>query len=225
MHIAGIANSSWLRRAVVVYMAAGLLSPVAAHARTQSGAFYINDNGTSIEIVGCADSSCPKALVVPEKMNGRPVTAIGMSALSRSDFDSISLPKTLTRIESSAFNSSSSAAAVTIPASVTYFGMGAFGSFKALSFAYAGRKATFASSSFSDFGPKLSLNLSGGYIDQGAFSGVSFTSLTLGPQVHLEANAFSPGFGSPPKMDNLSVSMPVIPTRALVDPTSVRSQY
>ena len=215
MHIKGIATSPLLRRAVVVSMAVGLLSPVAAHARTQSGAFYINDNGTSIEIVGCADFSCPKALVVPEKINGRPVTAIGMTAFGRSDFDSISLPKTLTRIETSAFNGSSSASAVTIPASVAYFGMSAFGGFKAPGLTYAGRKATFASSSFSDVVPKLSLNLSGGYIDQSAFSGVSFSSVTLGPQVRLEQGSFSGGiFVSTPKIDTLSVSMPVIPTRA-----------
>lgn len=209
-------RASLVRASVFALVGGFILTPLQpAAARSVSGDVAYFDDGTSIEILGCASFECPKNLVVPEKINGRPVTQIGASAFARQQFDSITLPKTLTRISVSAFSDVVSTTAVTIPASVNYFASGSFYKFDAPGLTWQGRKASFGNIAFALVKPKMDLNLTSGEIEEGAFASTSFGSLTIGAAVKLQQNAFVKFWDTDTAvLDSVNISTPVVTASA-----------
>lgn len=100
-----------------------LVSPAAADSY---GSFTYTDHGSTITI----DSSHPpgkQAMVVPEKINGKPVTAIGQGAFwGNRRIVSITLPSTLQTIGDDAFDICDHLQEITIPNGVTAIGNNCF---------------------------------------------------------------------------------------------------
>ena len=71
-------------------------------------------------------------IVIPEKIDGKTVSAVGKLAFFRSDITSLKLPKTLKLIADEAFLECRYVKELTIPASVDSIGRGAFNSWDAL---------------------------------------------------------------------------------------------
>ena len=86
---------------------------------------YIEKNG-KITVTGITDDSIT-VLVVPEKIDGKPVVAIGDSAFAGSKLTGITLPSTVTDIGWFAFSGSVKLLNVTLPAGVESIGYEAFG--------------------------------------------------------------------------------------------------
>ena len=84
-----------------------------------------NDDG-SITITGYDKSIDLKQLVIPDELDGKPVTAIGDGAFSYSGIVTITLSDGLTEIGNSAFYKCKSLKEADIPDSVTYMGKHAF---------------------------------------------------------------------------------------------------
>jgi len=81
------------------------------------------NNKPSIEIQGYKGTG--KHLVIPETINGRPVTEIGNLAFSKMGLESVSIPASVRIIGRGAF-SGNKLTGVTIPSSVLYISKGAF---------------------------------------------------------------------------------------------------
>ena len=71
-------------------------------------------------------------IVIPEKINGKTVTAVGKLAFYRCEITSVKLPSTLKLIDDEAFSQSPNVKELTIPASVDSIGKAAFNSWDAL---------------------------------------------------------------------------------------------
>ena len=82
--------------------------------------FTVNNN----TITGYSDT-CSKDVVIPSKINGITITAIGQSAFSSKGLTSLVLPNTITTINRQAF-SNNNLTHLDIPSSVTYIVYGAF---------------------------------------------------------------------------------------------------
>lgn len=93
--------------------------------------YYIK-NG---EVTICGHShSIAGEIVIPDKINGYPVTTIGVNAFSDcSNITSVSIPSSVTKIEACAFQSCTELCSIIIPGSVTYIGTQAFNSCARLS--------------------------------------------------------------------------------------------
>ncbi len=81
--------------------------------------------GGKITVTGLKDDSI-EVLVIPEKIDGKPVTAIADSAFAGSDLTGVSLPSGVTDIGWFAFSGCVSLMNVSIPESVTVIGYDAF---------------------------------------------------------------------------------------------------
>lgn len=94
-------------------------------ATAQAQLTWITNNGT-IEITGGCPSS-PGSVVIPETINGLPVTSIGMSAFSGcTSLTNVVIPNSVTSIGSYAFRSCSGLKSIFIPDSVSKIGSSAF---------------------------------------------------------------------------------------------------
>jgi len=86
---------------------------------------YTTNNGTITITGGCPTS--PGALIIPETINGLPVTTVGDRAFSHcTRLTSITIPNSVTNIGSQAFYVCTSLTNVTMPNSVTSIGSQAF---------------------------------------------------------------------------------------------------
>ncbi|MEO0796113.1 MAG: leucine-rich repeat domain-containing protein [Verrucomicrobiota bacterium] len=114
-------------RSPVVYLflvACGLLASLSARA-AQFGDLEYTDHGDYIEITG-SDSSISGDVVLPDEIDGKPVTVIGDSAFaSRTGITSIVFPSGLERIEQYAFRSSG-IVSLDFPSSLLFIGDWAF---------------------------------------------------------------------------------------------------
>ncbi len=102
----------------IVPVILAILSAQPLFASSLNGLGY-DDLGDSISISG-ADNSIAGDLVIPETIDGKPVTSIGIGAFYGSaKLKSVSLPSGLTKIESSAFAYCRNLTRVNIPPGVT----------------------------------------------------------------------------------------------------------
>ncbi len=94
-------------------------------AETADGFRYILENG-SATVVGLASDAVPARLILPDTLDGYPVTRIADNAFAGLPLESVTLPATLTAIGWFAFADCERLSAVTVPASVARIGYGAF---------------------------------------------------------------------------------------------------
>ena len=86
---------------------------------------YATTDG-KISITGC-DSAAKGKLVIPDTIEGKPVTSIGKSAFRYcANLTGITIPNGVTNISDQAFRACSSLKSITIPDSVTSIGVSAF---------------------------------------------------------------------------------------------------
>ncbi|MDE5883525.1 MAG: leucine-rich repeat domain-containing protein [Oscillospiraceae bacterium] len=79
-----------------------------------------------VEITGC-NGYAEGEMIIPETIEGLPVTSIGVSAFGYQSFlKSVTIPKSVTNIGNGAFQECSSLKSITIPDSITNIGTGAF---------------------------------------------------------------------------------------------------
>lgn len=118
-----------LRKSLAIFLAAIMLfaaSPIgmlSAFAVEVNMNYYENDDG------GITIGSNPYEagdLVIPETIDGKPVTKIGYGAFQDSRIKSVTIPETVTYIDSYAFNNCESLEEIIVPDSVTYIGTQAF---------------------------------------------------------------------------------------------------
>ena len=89
--------------------------------------YYDYINGDEVIITGYAGAHTPHAVVVPDKIDERPVTAIGNCAfMSKVNVTEITLPATVNTIGVAAFAKSTKLAKINIPDVVTSVGDSAF---------------------------------------------------------------------------------------------------
>ncbi len=94
-------------------------------AETADGFRYILEDG-SATVIGLASDAVPARLVLPDMLDGHPVTRIADNAFAGLPLESVTLPATLTAIGWFAFADCERLSAVTVPASVARIGYGAF---------------------------------------------------------------------------------------------------
>ena len=88
--------------------------------------YYLLEDGTA-EISFYMGSSEPEeSLVIPDSLDGIPVTSIGKDAFMDDSLKEITIPDTVTRIRDKAFEWSESLTKITIPDSVTDMGANPF---------------------------------------------------------------------------------------------------
>ncbi len=84
----------------VLISSVSLLLPLAASAAV-SGDFRYTDNGATVTIDGCSASPCPTTpLTIPATIDGDPVTRIAGWAFADSSLTSITIPSSVTNIDS-----------------------------------------------------------------------------------------------------------------------------
>jgi hypothetical protein len=94
------------------------------HAASLADLTYATTDG-KISIIDC-DGAAKGKLVIPDTIDGKPVTSIGTSAFNSSGLASIAIPDSVTSIGGSAFLGCTSLTSITIPDSVTRIGGHAF---------------------------------------------------------------------------------------------------
>jgi len=85
---------------------------------------YTTDLDGNATVAGCVDA-CPSDLVIPESLDGHPVTAIGEAAFAWTPLTSVSLPDSITTIAAFAFQGDG-LPAVTLPTNLVTIGFYAF---------------------------------------------------------------------------------------------------
>ena len=86
--------------------------------------FTYNTDGESIEILGC-ENICPLNLVIPNEIDGLPVTKIGWAAFGNNHLTSVFIPNSVTTISNQAFQDNN-LSSIVIPESVSTIGWWAF---------------------------------------------------------------------------------------------------
>ena len=88
--------------------------------------YTLNDDGNTYRVSGHTDA-CTGDVIIPETVNGRSVTAIGMIAFCDcTDLISVTIPDGVTSIGTDAFYNCKKLSSINIPTSVTYIGPEAF---------------------------------------------------------------------------------------------------
>ncbi|MEF2245311.1 InlB B-repeat-containing protein [Paenibacillus sp. IITD108] len=118
------------RTCMMLLVMAFLIAPfniLPVHADNQSGDFYYTDNAdpTTVTITGYTDSAPRDLVVIPQKMDGKTVTAIGDEAFQNKSIQSLELPDGLVLIGTKAFYNNP-LTSLEIPGSVKEIGHGAF---------------------------------------------------------------------------------------------------
>jgi hypothetical protein len=99
-----------------------------AEAVSVSPNFKYEIQGDAVTITGC-DKKASGILIIPSRIEGKPVTNIGKSAFSRCySLTSIRIPDSVTSIGKEAFSACTSLTSISIPDSVTSIGKHAFSS-------------------------------------------------------------------------------------------------
>ncbi|MEI7559964.1 MAG: leucine-rich repeat domain-containing protein [Actinomycetes bacterium] len=117
------------RKAALALSSLALVASLAlagpAAADTSGGLTYWLDSD-QVTITGC-DGECPSSLVIPEKIGGKSVVAIGQDAFAnKGGITSVTFPEGLTSIGENAFGGATAITSVTIPSTVTTMGRAAF---------------------------------------------------------------------------------------------------
>ena len=86
--------------------------------------FTYVSNSDSIEILGC-ENICPLNLIIPNEIDGLPVTKIGWAAFHNNHLTSVFIPNSVTTIDNQAFGKNN-LSSVVIPESVSTIGWLAF---------------------------------------------------------------------------------------------------
>ena len=101
-----------------------LLGGKTASAQTFNGLKYSVTTSNTVTITGYTVN--PTVLVIPDAIAGLPVTTIGNYAFANSAVTSVTIPASLTSIQSNAFYQCTSLVSGALPAGVTSIGYGAF---------------------------------------------------------------------------------------------------
>ena len=112
----------YLRQSIQTVL--GLVFLVISSFALSNTEFNYNNNGESIEIIGC-ENICPLNLVIPNEIDGLPVTKIGWAAFSNNHLTSVFIPNSVTTIANLAFDNNN-LSSVVIPESVETIGWLAF---------------------------------------------------------------------------------------------------
>ncbi|MDA7826519.1 leucine-rich repeat domain-containing protein, partial [Porticoccaceae bacterium] len=102
----------------------GLVFLVTSSFALSNTEFTYISNDNSVEILGC-ENICPLNLVIPNEIDGLPVTKIGWAAFSNNHLTSVFIPNSVTTIANLAFDNNNLSSLV-IPESVETIGWLAF---------------------------------------------------------------------------------------------------
>jgi len=167
-----------------------LIAPVlfAQQSANNPSDFDIADRGTWVEITGYRGVS--KDVVIPERINGKPVTAIGGMAFAINQLTSITIPNSVTVIGAGAFHGNP-LTSVTIPDSVTTIGDAAFAQNELTSVTIPNNVTAIGSFAFS-YNSLTSITIPDSVTTIGieAFYGNPLTSVTVSRKTEIGWNAF-----------------------------------
>jgi len=173
------------------------LNPYQGFTGWNAKAAYVHSDwyfsGTSnLTITGCHNSVVVEPLIIPPTIANLPVTTIGANAFYYKGLSGVTIPESVTYIESSAFKSNK-LTKIEIPKNVIY--LSGFDNNLLNSITIPAGVLTIGSYAFFDnLLSSITIPDSVTYIDNYAFSNNPLTSITIGYDVALGTSAFGNGF-------------------------------
>jgi hypothetical protein len=168
----------------------GGISLTAQEAAAAGFQYEVSNGGVTItDYVGSA-----KNVSIPARINGLPVTAIGLSAFWDKRLTSVTIGNSVTIIENNAFLGNR-LTSVTIPNSVIYIGDSAFGS-NHLTSVTIGNGVTYIGESAFNFNQLTSVTIPNSVTEIGsaAFTANQLTSITIGANVDVWGGDYDSSF-------------------------------
>lgn len=178
--------SSHVSRAAGWFACVWMAAVGVSNASFQSGQLHCVDEGASIVIVGCEFGSVN--LVIPDLINGKPVTRISSGAfMAKTSLESVAIAESVTSIDDAAFNNCYNLSSVNLPSGLSHLGARAFSNCWKLAspITIPSGVTVIEAETFSSCGSLQTINLHPGVtqIGAGAFEGCAIKTFSTPPKV------------------------------------------